>query len=217
MKKGILKRAAAAVCSAALLLTVSGINRFRTSEAVSEKAVISDEIGLVGNLFCIGDGKNADNAALQWATTLPADSYTLYRSTKPDGNFTPIYSGIGTSFRDNALQSGVTYYYQLKVTSEGNELFSDVKELTPCELPSGLNTYDNQKGSSLVYQTSGYKVGNTYYNYSLRKHSGKDDIYLEETTSSDGRNFGNARNAADSSEFRLESCEDRIGAYRLYP
>lgn len=208
MNKGILKRAAAAVFSAALLLTVSGMSGFRTPEAVSEKAVISDEIGLVGNLFCIGDRNNADNAALQWATTLSADSYTLYRSTESNGNFTPIYSGSGTSFEDNNLQPGVTYYYQLKVNSDGKELFSDVKELTPCELPSGLNTYDNQKGSSLVYQTSGYKVGDTYYSYSLKKHSGKDDIYLEETTSSDGKHFGNARNAADSSQnSALESCK----------
>ena len=206
--KQVLSALTAAVCGAAMLLTMNIYGIPETSHAVSDSDVISDEIGLVGNLFCIADEKNADHAALQWATTLSADSYTLYRSTDSDGKRTPIYTGNGTSYSDNDMQSGTTYFYQLKVTSKGREYFSAVKELTPCELPSGLSTYDNQKGSSLVYETSGYKVGDTYYNYSLKKHSGKDDIYLEETSSGDGKNFGNARNVADSSQNQaLESCK----------
>ena len=115
------------------------------------------------------------------------------------------------------MASGTTYYYQLKVTSKGKELYSSVKSLTPCTLPSGLSTYDNQKGSDLVYETSGYKVGNTYYNYSFKKHSGKDDIYLAETTSSDGRHFGNEKNVADSTQISaLASCKIELRPYRLY-
>ncbi len=106
------------------------------------------------------------------------------------------------------MQTGSTYYYQLKVTSKGKESYSSVKSLEPCALPSGLSTYDNQKGSSLVYVTSGYKVGSTYYSYSLKKHSGKNDIYLAETPSTDGKRFGNERNVADSSQnSALESCK----------
>jgi hypothetical protein len=205
---GILKRAAAFLCSAALLLTVNVSGRNRDASAVTASAEVSSEIGLVGNLFCVGDGDTADHAALQWATTLSADSFTLYRSTAPDKDFIPIYEGNGVSFEDDDMQTGKTYYYQLKVTSKGKESFSSVKELTPCALPSGLSTYDNQKGSSLVYETSGYKVGDTYYNYSLKKHSGKDDIYLAETTSTDGKHFGNEKNVADSSQnSALSSCK----------
>lgn len=203
-----LKRSAAVVCSAAMLLTIGSfkVNVDNCAEAAS--VTVSDDIGLVGNLFCIADGSNADHAALQWATTLSADSYTLYRSTLPDSGFEPVYQGNGNSYEDDDMASGTTYYYQLKVTSKGKELYSSVKSLTPCTLPSGLSTYDNQKGSNLVYETSGYKVGNTYYNYSLKKHSGKDDIYLAETTSSDGRHFGNEKNVADSTQnSALASCK----------
>ncbi|MCR5707443.1 MAG: discoidin domain-containing protein [Ruminococcus sp.] len=208
LKKRILKRAAAIICSAALLLPVGGYGSSTTSQAVSASSAVSEDIGLVGNLFCVADGSAADHAALQWATTLSADSYTLYRSTSPDDGFIPVYEGSGTSYEDDDMQTGSTYYYQLKVTSKGKESYSSVKSLEPCALPSGLSTYDNQKGSSLVYETSGYKVGSTYYSYSLRKHSGKNDIYLAETTSEDGKRFGNERNVADSSQnSALESCK----------
>lgn len=206
--KSLFKRFAAAVCSSAMLLTGISFKGNANNYVSAESVAVSDDIGLVGNLFCIADGKNADHAELQWATTLSADKYTLYRSTDPESNFISIYEGNGSSFTDNDMNIGTTYYYQLKVTSKGKELYSSVKSLTPCVLPSGLNTYDNQKGSSLKYDTNGYKVGNTYYSYSLKKHSGKDDIYLAETTSSDGIHFGSERNAADSSQnSALASCK----------
>ncbi len=208
LKNRILKRVAAVVCSAALLLPVGGYGRSVTSHAVSASTAVSEEIGLVGNLFCVADSSAADHAALQWATTLPAESYMLYRSTDSESGFVPVYEGSGTSYEDDDMQTGTTYYYQLKVTSKGKESFSSVKQLTPCALPSGLSTYDNQKGSSLVYETSGYKVGNTYYSYSLKKHNGKNDIYLAETISTDGKRFGSERNVADSSQnSALESCK----------
>ncbi|WP_294751508.1 LamG-like jellyroll fold domain-containing protein [uncultured Ruminococcus sp.] len=206
--KSLFKLFAAAVCSSAMLLTGTSFKGNANNYVSAESVAVSDDIGLVGNLFCIADGKNADHAELQWATTLSADKYTLYRSTDPESNFISIYEGNGNSFCDNDMDMGTTYYYQLKVTSKGKELCSSVKSLTPCVLPSGLNTYDNQKGSSLKYDTNGYKVGNTYYSYSLKKHSGKDDIYLAETVSSDGIHFGSERNAADSSQnSALASCK----------
>ncbi|MBR5164174.1 MAG: discoidin domain-containing protein [Ruminococcus sp.] len=208
LKNRILKRVAAVVCSTALLLPVGGYGRSVNSRAFSASTAVSEEIGLVGNLFCVADSSAADHAALQWATTLPAESYTLYRSTDSESGFVPVYEGSGTSYEDDDMQTGTTYYYQLKVTSKGKESFSSVKQLTPCALPSGLSTYDNQKGSSLVYETSGYKVGNTYYSYSLKKHNGKNDIYLAETISTDGKRFGSERNVADSSQnSALESCK----------
>lgn len=206
--KSLLKRCTAIVCSAAMLLTISSFTGNVNDHVSAASVTVSDDIGLVGNLFCIADSKNADHAELQWATTLSADKYTLFRSTDPESNFVSIYEGNGNSFCDNDMDFGTTYYYQLKVTSNGRDLYSSVKSLTPCVLPSGLNTYDNQKGSSLVYDTNGYKVGNTYYSYSLKKHSGKDDIYLAETISSDGIHFGSERNAADSSQnSALASCK----------
>ena len=79
LKNRILKRVVAVVCSAALLLPVGDYGRSVTSRAFSASTAVSEEIGLVGNLFCVADSSAADHAALQWATTLPAESYTLYR------------------------------------------------------------------------------------------------------------------------------------------
>ncbi len=119
LKKGLLKRASALICSAAMLLPLSGIGRNSSAYAEAASVTVSDEIGLAANLFCIADENIADHAALQWATTLSADSFTLYRSTSPDKDFVPVYTGNGTSYSDNNMQTGHTYYYQLKVTSRG--------------------------------------------------------------------------------------------------
>ncbi len=199
-----------AACFGAALLSMVTVPQIRCSAAAGQPASkqISDAIGLVGNLFCIPESDAADHAALQWATTLSASGYVLYRSTDADTGFVPVYEGYGCSYEDDDMEIGTEYFYQLKAVTDKGEWYSDVRSLTACEVPSGLSTYDNQKGSSLYYETNGYKVGDTYYSYSLKKHAGKDDIYLAETTSKDGKNFGNERNAADSSQnSALASCK----------
>ena len=205
----IRKKLLSAAAALALMLSAAPVQLSAVhgaGQAPSE--AISEEIGLVGNLFTVADSGKADHAELQWATTLSAQSYVLYRSTDSSSGFVPVYEGTGTSWTDNDMSVGQTYYYQLRVIGKNSENCSEVKELTPCALPSGLSTYDNQKGSNLVYETSGYKVGDTYYSYSLKKHAGKDDIYLAETTSKDGKWFSNEKNVADSSQnSALASCK----------
>ena len=196
--------------AAAMLFTVPAFGDIPRTNAAGQDAssAVSEDIGLVGNLYTISGSSNANHAELQWATTLSAESYVLYRSTDEKSGFVPVYEGKGTSWHDSDMTVGNTYYYQLKVRGKNSDSYSSVRSLTPCALPSGLSTYDNQKGSNLVYETNGYKVGNTYYSYSLKKHAGKDDIYLAETTSSDGKRFGNERNVADSSQnSALASCK----------
>ncbi|MCQ2460360.1 MAG: discoidin domain-containing protein [Ruminococcus sp.] len=196
----------------AAAFSVSGFNPYSTNisafaEQQSAVSDVSENIGLVGNLFCVKGSDSADHAALQWATTLSAKSYTLYRSSDKNTGYVPIYTGGGNSFEDDNMSIGNTYYYQLKVSGDKGDSYSDICELSPCEIPSGLSTYDNQKGSNLVYETNGTKVGNTYYSYSLKSH-GNGDIYLAETSSSDGKHFGNERNVADSSQnSALASCK----------
>ncbi len=200
------------LCAAAALAFMLGSAAYAMPSAASNdinvSAPVSKEIGLVGNLFCISDSNNADNAQLQWATTLDANSYTLYRSDDGTDGFKPIYSGKGTSFQDNGLKLGQAFYYQVEVHTDNGDKFSDIRELVPCRVSESLDSYDNQHGSNLVYETSGYKIGNTYYSYSLKSHAGKNDIYLAETTSTDGVHFGNERNVADSSQNAdLASCK----------
>ncbi len=217
----LLRRLLSAVCGAALALsavcsTASAVSVSPAAGSISTSAHmaqnvsdnISTDIGLTANLFTISGSSAADHGQLQWATTLSASEFTLYRSTDPNTGFVPIYNGTGASFEDDDMSVGNTYYYQLKVSGSKGEWYSGVRSLQPCELPSGLSTYDNQKGSSLAYETSGYKVGNTYYSYSLKSHPGTNDIYLAETSSQDGRHFGSERNVADQNQnSALGSCK----------
>ena len=193
--------------AAALSAMTTGLPLSAASGLQNASGNISEEIGLVSNLICTPDSDAADRAALQWATTLDASGYVLYRSTDAETGYTPVYEGYGSSYEDDGLTVGTEFFYQLKVLTEDGPQYSGVRSLMPCSVPAGLNIYDNQKGSSLVYETSGYKVGDTYYSYALKSH-GNGDIYLEETTSSDGNRFGAARNAADSTQNdALASCK----------
>ena len=217
LKKTLLSKAISAFCGA--VIAVSPLSSFRNDSFISDNITmttfalsasdnISKEIGLVGNLFCISGSDDANHAALQWSTTLSANSYTLYRSTDEKSGFTPIYSGSGVSFEDDDMLIGETYFYQLEVNGKNGKSYSRVLSLEPCTVPSGLSTYDNQKGSNLVYETNGTKVGDKYYSYSLKSHAGSNDIYLAETVSNDGKFFGNERNVADSSQnSALSSCK----------
>lgn len=211
--KRIFKKCTAMLVGTAALLTmlcasvpVQAVSGVQTAQNAS--AEISEAIGLVANLYTAADSGLADQAALQWATTLSASGYVLYRSTNASSGYIPVYEGYATSYADPDLEIGTEYFYQLKVCTADGAVYSGVRSVTPCVVPSGLDTYNNQTGSSLVYETNGYRVGDTYYSYSLKKHFGKDDIYLAETTSSDGKYFGNERNVADSSQnSALESCK----------
>lgn len=195
----LFKKIVSAVCGTAVFISsVPFIGN--NSEAIDASRNVSDEIGLVCNLFNVHGENTADNTAIQWATTLEAENYTLFRSDNPDTGFAPVYSGNGSSYDDNNLKIGETYYYQLKVDTPDGDFFSSVKSIEPQVIPDNLNTYDNQKGSSLVYSTSGFKSGDKYYSYSLKAHPGQNDIYLAESISSDGRNFGAERTVADSSQ-----------------
>ncbi len=199
---------AAGLAAALLGMQIPPIAGYAAEAPRQASAQVSKDIGLVGNVYSINGTDSADQGALQWDTTLSAKFYVLYRSEDAKSGFVPIYTGTGKSCSDPDLQPGKVYYYQLAVETDKGTQYSSVKSLEPCKLPSGLSTYDNQKGSNLVYETNGYKVGNTYYSYSLKKHNGKNDIYLAETTSSDGKRFGNERNVADSSQnSALASCK----------
>ena len=205
-----MKKFLCSVTASALLLgtAISFPVRFPTAHGQDAVNNYSEDVGFVGNLFCIAGSDNADHAELQWSTTLSAKKYILYRSENKNSGYTEVYSGNGTSWQDNDMQMGKEYFYQLEVVTDKGSSYSGIRSLKPCEVPGGLNTYDNQHGSSVVYETSGTKVGDKYYSYSLKSHSGKKDIYLAERTSTDGVHFGEERNVADSSQnSALENCK----------
>ena len=62
--------------------------------------------------------------ALSWSSSLGAIGYNIYRSTTSGGPYTKINSSLdsSTTFNDQAVQDGVTYYYvTTAVNSQGQE------------------------------------------------------------------------------------------------
>lgn len=52
---------------------------------------------------------------LTWGTVKNAKGYQLFRASEPDGDYTRVYSGTGTSHTNKGLASGKVYYYKLRV------------------------------------------------------------------------------------------------------
>lgn len=167
----------------------------------------TEDVGLVGNLFCVGDG-DAEHIALQWDTTLKFEKFVIYRSENAEDDFVAIYEGTGNSFEDDNVQIGKTYYYQLKVCDGSNEYYSKVVSLKPCKISDNLNTYDNQKGSSLVYGDPKLKSSGTNYTYSLKVDDG--NAYLvERSPSGEERIVVDKNQNGDLANCKIESVQQR--------
>src|SRR5262249_34624516 len=66
---------------------------------------------------------NVGQVALSWNAVSGASSYNVYRGTSPGGEgATPLATGVtGTSFTDNQVTPGTTYYYQVSAVNLGGE------------------------------------------------------------------------------------------------
>ncbi|KAF0094299.1 MAG: APHP domain-containing protein [Puniceicoccaceae bacterium 5H] len=72
--------------------------------------------------------------SLSWASSTGASSYDLYRSTASNNQgSTPYQSGLsGTSYTDNAVSNGTTYYYKVAaVNAVGSSALSAEASATP--------------------------------------------------------------------------------------
>jgi hypothetical protein len=80
-----------------------------------------------------GDGK----VSLSWNPVTDADAtgYNIYRSPSTEGEFVKINSAIvtDTSYEDDTVTNGVTYYYYVKTVDSGGleSLNSDIKSAKP--------------------------------------------------------------------------------------
>ena len=73
-----------------------------------------------------GAGQNKHSVTLTWkASTSPVSGYNVYRSTVKGREYVKINAALvrdGLSYRDEAVESGKTYYYVTRaVDAEGNE------------------------------------------------------------------------------------------------
>ncbi|MGN0485500.1 MAG: LamG-like jellyroll fold domain-containing protein, partial [Lachnospiraceae bacterium] len=207
------KRIIAGLCSVCLAATGIPTLLPQTSYA-AETTDTTDAnglpvLGLSANLFCLSDTADATNANLQWGDSFDKstlDHYEVQRST--DGNYHTIYQTTGCLFQDYDLTLNQMYQYQvLAIGSNGAVLAtSNVVALTPCSVSSDLDTHSNLTGGELNYATSGTKVGDTYYSYSMKSENNVS--WLVESTSTDGKTFGNERTVADQSQNAdLGSCK----------
>ena len=81
--------------------------------------------------------------SLAWTASPGAVGYNIYRGTSPGGEAAqPIASGaIGTSYVDNGLTPGFTYYYKITAITTGGESAASV------EMPVSLGNGDGLLGS----------------------------------------------------------------------
>jgi len=75
-----------------------------------------------------GDG----SVSLSWSASAGADDYRVKRSTSDGGPYTTIASPAGTSFADDGLSNGTTYYYVITAVNTGGESAASTQaEATP--------------------------------------------------------------------------------------
>lgn len=166
-------------------------------------------MGLEVHAFAVSENSSGNNAALNWATDgISGDiDFAVYKSA--DGQeYEKCYITKGTSWQDYDLLDGHTYKYKVSaINSDGTEVaVSNEAEFSPVAKTDNMNIHSNETGGELVYPTSGTKIGDTYYSYSMKNDNG--NYYLVEKTSSDGVNYYTQRTVADKSQNQaLGSCK----------
>ena len=97
---------------------------------------------------------------LTFSSAATATGYNVKRSLSASGPFTTIATGItGTSYQDNGLTNGTTYYYQVTALNAiGESAASNVASATP---QVGLDG----TGITGKYYTTGANVGNSPFNF----------------------------------------------------
>ena len=168
-------------------------------------------MGLEVHPVATSQDSSGNNASLNWAVDGVEDedglSFAVYKSV--DGQaFKKCYVTDGTSWQDYELSDEYTYKYKVVAlnSDETAVAVSNEAEFTPITQTSDMKVHSNVTGGELEYETSGTKIGDTYYSYSMKSNSGS--YYLVESTSSDGVNFGNQRTVADESQNSdLGSCK----------
>lgn len=95
---------------------------------------------------------------LSWTAGNNATSYTIYRSTSPNGVYTSIGTSFSTGYVDNSASNGVTYYY--KVTSSNN-LGESSASSNAAATPLNVNTISVIGVHLRAYNTYGMAVSDT--------------------------------------------------------
>jgi len=67
----------------------------------------------------VASTNSTNSITIGWGTVSGANGYYIYRSTDKTGPYEQIGSSTSTSYTDNSLQAGTTYYYRIAAYNKG--------------------------------------------------------------------------------------------------
>nr|WP_241266613.1 alginate lyase family protein [Streptomyces scabichelini] len=84
-----------------------------------------------------------DSVTVSWLPSAWASSYTVQRSTKPEGPYELIASGVDkATYRDRDVRAGRTYYYSVTATNSQGKSGSSGRTAATAGLPAPWSTGD---------------------------------------------------------------------------
>lgn len=199
----------AGVTPAELQTAIDGVQKkIGTLEERKILPDISPKIALSASLFATDRTGAVNNAALQWATADPCDSYEVYRAPGKSTDYVKVYSGQGASCNDYGLAVG-SYTYKLVAHRAGTALTSNIAQVTTGRLPARVSEYSNQTGDGVDALGEPLKVGKTYYRFP-GKRDGKTMTFIVQTSTDgkvwkDGPVVMDASSHPDLDDFKFEA------------
>jgi len=86
------------------------------------------------------DGIHTDKLLMTWDSVTNANTYNVYRSTKPDSDYSLIGNTFKNTFKDTSLVAGTTYYYKIS----GMKLGCNETELSDYDI-GYINPYQSDQ------------------------------------------------------------------------
>lgn len=123
------------------------------------------QVALSAALFATERLGWANHVALQWAASVPCDSFEVVRTPERGGRGVVVYRGTGTSCNDYGLAPG-GYRYQLVAQRAGKPaLTARSQRVAPVALSPKTSEYSNQTGFGREALGEPLRVGKTYYRF----------------------------------------------------
>ncbi len=104
---------------------------------------------------------------LSWNYNSSADHYVVYRSTSKSGSYSKLKTTIATSYSDENISNGKTYYYKVTAANSSNKesgysnIVSVTVNTTTVEAP-GIKTCTVKKGTNQITISWTYETGSGY-------------------------------------------------------
>ena len=103
---------------------------------------------------------------LSWDINWGADHYVVYRSTSMYGSYSKKGTTRGSSYSDENISNGVTYYYKVTAANSSNKEsgYSNVASVTVnTTMEPGIKTCSVSKGSNKITISWTYQPNGSYY------------------------------------------------------